>query len=193
MLFKNLQEKWARVAASYALCRTIVFLLLLFIAFLLVLYTQKVEREKIILLPPAVYKKVFITNDDASEEYIKEMADYVVYLATNYTPKTVASRLSEFLKYVDPSVYAKVKEQIEQIASDVKFYGKTQSFFPARFEIDREKKEVRIKGKLLKFYMDKLLVNKEQTYVLGYRIRNGEFQVVSLYPVEDKQGKEGKK
>jgi conjugal transfer pilus assembly protein TraE len=187
MLFKNLQEKWSRVAASYALCRTVVFLLVLFLGYLLLLYTKNVEREKIILLPPKLQGKVLITNDNASENYIKEMADYVVYLATNYTPQTVASRLNEFLKYVDPSVYPEVKKQVEKIAEDVKFYGKTQAFFPKEFLIDKANREVKVKGQLLKFYMDKLLVNKEQTYVLRYRIKNGQFFITAFYPLEEKK------
>jgi type IV conjugative transfer system protein TraE len=192
MLFKNLQEKWARVAASYALCRTVVFLLLLFIAFLLVLYTQNVEREKIILLPPAVYKKVFISDSDASPEYIKEMADYVTYLATNYTPQTVKARLNEFLAYIDPSVYPKVKEQVEKVAQDVKAYGRTQAFFPKEFEIDKKHKKVIIKGRLLQSYMGKMVTDKPQTYVLEYTIRNGEFLVTSFYPLEKKKKGEKK-
>jgi type IV conjugative transfer system protein TraE len=151
------------------------------------LQKEKVEREKIILLPPAVYSRVFITNDSASPEYIKEMADYVIYLATNYTPDTIDSRLKEFLKYVEPSAYQRLKKQIKEISADVKFYGRVQAFYPEKFQIDPQNKQVLVTGRLVKSYMGKTLEDKKQTYVLKYVIRNGEFLVTSLYPANKNQ------
>jgi len=184
-------EKWSGAASGFRLCRYVVFFLLIFVGYLLLLYTEKVEREKIILLPPAVYSRVFITNDSASPEYIKEMADYVIYLATNYTPDTIDSRLNEFLKYVEPSAYQLLRKQIKEISTDVKFYGRVQAFYPERFHVDPQSKRVLITGKLIKSYMGKTLEDKRQTYVLRFVIRNGEFLVTSLYPA-DKNREVGK-
>ena len=47
----------------------------------------------------------------------------MIYLATNYTPDTIDSRLNEFLKYVDPSAYMLLWLQSNEISTDVKFYG----------------------------------------------------------------------
>ena len=184
---KTFVEKWSKVASGYRLCRYVVFLLLLFVGYLLMLYTRNVEREKIILLPPAVYSKVFITNDSASPEYIKEMADYIIYLATNYTPDTIDSRLKEFLKYVEPSAYQRLRKQIKEISADVKFYGRVQAFYPEKFQVDPQNRQVLVTGRLVKSYMEKTLEDKKQTYVLKYVIRNGEFLVVSLYPANKTQ------
>ena len=190
MLYKNLREKWAKVSAGYSLCRTVVFFLLVFLGWFLVLYTKNVQREKVILLPPKLTGKVVITDDSASPNYIKSMVDYVVYLATNYTPDTVNSRLKEFLKYVEPSVYEKVKSQIGQISRDVKFYGRTQAFYPKKFVLMKDKNEVIVEGRLVKFYMGKLMEDGPAKFVVGYRIRNGEFFVTEFYPVKSKSSGE---
>ena len=190
MLFKRLQEKWSKVASGYMLCRFVVFSLVIFLSYLLLLYTKNVNKEKIILMPPSIYGKVVISNDDASENYIKEMVDYLVYLATNYTPQTVAARLEEFLKYIEPANYEKVKNQVKKVAEDVVFYEKTQAFYPEKFVINKKKREVKVKGHIYKFYMGKLVEDKDQTYVVRYRIKDGEFRITAFYPEEEKKGKE---
>ena len=191
---KKFLEKWANISKGYQLCRFVVFVLSLLIAFLLVTLVNESRKERIILLPPAVYKKVYLTENDASPEYVKEMADYVVYLATNYTPQTVDARLSEFLRYVDPGSYKKLRRQVKEIAADVKFYGRTQAFYPKKFEIDTTHHRVYITGRLIKSYLGKTIEDKTTTFVLEYAIRNGEFLVTGLYPKEKKKsGKSGEK
>lgn len=182
-------EKWANVSKGYQLCRFVVLVLSLLVGFLLVMVVNESGKEKLILLPPAVYKKVYITERDASPEYIKEMADYVVYLATNYTPETVDARLSEFLRYVDPGYYRKLRKQVKEISADVKFYGRTQAFYPKKFEIDKKNHRIFITGRLIKNYLGKTIEDRTQTFVLEYEIRNGEFLVTGLYPKEQQKKK----
>lgn len=186
---KKFLEKWANVSKGYQLCRFVVFVLAVLVAFLLVMLVNESGKEKLILLPPAVYKRVYLTENDASPEYIKEMADYVVYLATNYTPETVDARLSEFLRYVEPGSYRKLKQQVKEIAEDVKFYGRTQAFYPKKFEIDKAHHRVLITGRLIKSYLGKTIEDKTTTFVLDYVIRDGQFMVTGLYPQEGKSNK----
>lgn len=186
---KKFLEKWANVSQGYQLCRFIVFVLSVLVAFLLVVILQESRKEKLILLPPAVYKEVYITENDASPEYIKQMADYVVYLATNYTPQTVDARLAEFLKYVEPGSYQKLKRQVKQIASDVKFYGRTQAFYPTKFKIDKTHHKVYVTGRIVKSYLGKTIEDRTVTFVLDYTIRDGQFLVTGLYPLEKEKSK----
>ncbi|WP_457569156.1 type IV conjugative transfer system protein TraE [Desulfurobacterium sp.] len=182
MEFNKFRERWANTSYNLNVCRSIALMLAFLVCFLVVQLLKVSRDTRVILVPPHLAQKVFVATDDASPAYLKEMADYVIYLATNYTPQTVESRLQAFMKYVAPEAYSDVQKQIKNIAEDSKFYGKTQAFYPERFKIDKQQKKIEVTGRLLKFYMGKLASDETTTFILKYRIRNGEFQVLSLYP-----------
>src|SRR5690242_20397387 len=62
-------------------------------------------RERTVLIPTGLDRRVWFTGDKASDEYLKAVARDVASLAFTYTPSNVRGNFAELLTYFPPEVF----------------------------------------------------------------------------------------
>lgn len=112
------------------------------------------SRERIVLVPPHLDKKVEVAWHNASADYLKSFGLYVVTLIGNVTPKNVTLVADSMGAFLDPSIYPQIRAQIKSLSEDPIFQkaNAINYFAPdqAIYEVDTNKKQkVFIVGQLV--------------------------------------------
>lgn len=112
------------------------------------------NRERVVLVPPHLDKKVEVAWHNASGEYLKSFGLYVVTLIGNVTPKNVVLVADSMGAFLDPAIYPQIRAQIKSLSEDPVFQkaNAINYFAPeqAIYEVDSNKKQkVFIVGQLV--------------------------------------------
>ncbi|MGB9811626.1 MAG: type IV conjugative transfer system protein TraE [Dictyoglomus turgidum] len=183
-LKKYLEEK-----ANYAMSNRILrfFVIVIGVAFIVqsfVMYTLW-KSQKVILVPPNLSSQAYISGSDASQEYLRAMARYVMTLGFCYSPGTVRSQLNDLLKLFSPEEFPSYKQVFYKIASDSEAAAVSSSFFVSKIEVDKDSKEITVTGVLNQWTQDKKFITDEvRTYKLRYAIQDGMFLLKELKEVK---------
>ena len=142
------------------------------------------KSQRTVLVPPNITSQAFISGTDASDEYLRAMARYVMILTTTYSPSTARSQFSDFLKLVAPERFAEYKKVFYDLADKSETGNVSSSFFVSLVKVDRVKKELIVQGILNQWTQDKKFITDEvKSYLIAYDIRDGMFYVreIKLY------------
>jgi len=142
------------------------------------------KSQRTVLVPPNITSQAFISGVDASDEYLRAMARYVMILTTTYSPSTARSQFSDFLKLVAPERFAEYKKVFYDLADKSETGNVSSSFFVSLVKVDRVKKELIVQGILNQWTQDKKFITDEvKSYLIAYDIRDGMFYVreIKLY------------
>jgi conjugal transfer pilus assembly protein TraE len=142
------------------------------------------KSQRTVLVPPNITSQAFISGTDASDEYLRAMARYVMILTTTYSPSTARSQFSDFLKLVVPERFAEYKKVFYDLADKSETGNVSSSFFVSLVKVDRVKKELIVQGILNQWTQDKKFITDEvKSYLIAYDIRDGMFYVreIKLY------------
>ncbi len=132
-----------------------------------------VKHQKIVLVPPGLSEKVWISGTEASDEYLKIMARYLTLLLLHYTPSNAGTQFSEFLSYVSPDTYPVLKKELEENLQRIKMLNITSTFHVQEIEVDRAKREITVKG-FLKQYAEEAKARDEYVVCfIRYRVGDG--------------------
>lgn len=126
-------------------------------------------RERIVLMSPSMNKEVWISNKNASPEYLSRMTIFLSELALNITADNVDFQQELLLKYADSSYYSKLKPELLSISDKVKKDHITTTFFPVDIKVDCKHNEAIVIGDLKSWVGDTLLPTKRVTYHFAYR------------------------
>lgn len=126
-------------------------------------------RERIILVPPDMKKDIWVSNNQASREYLTRITFALSQLALNVTADNVNYQQEQLLQYADPSYYTKLKPELLAIADKIKNEHITTAFFPMDIKVDCEHNEAIITGDLKTFVGDTTLPTKRVSYHFVYR------------------------
>jgi len=127
------------------------------------------DREKIILMSPSMGKEVWVSNKNASSEYLSRMTLFLSELALNVTSDNVDYQQELLLRYADSSYYTKLKPELLAISDKIKKEHITTAFFPADIKIDCQHNEAVIVGDLKSYVGDTALPTKRVSYHFVYR------------------------
>jgi len=142
------------------------------------------KSQRTVLVPSNITSQAFISGTDASDEYLRAMARYVMILTTTYSPSTARSQFSDFLKLVAPERFAEYKKVFYDLADKSETGNVSSSFFVSLVKVDRAKKELIVQGILNQWTQDKKFITDEvKSYLIAYDIRDGMFYVreIKLY------------
>lgn len=181
MLLKKYIEEKTNYAVSNRLLRFFIVVIgLAVIVQSFVMYSLW-KSQRTILVPPNITSQAFISGNDASDEYLKAMVRYIMTLTANYTPATARSQFSDFLKIVAPEKFEEHKKVFYELAEKVET-GNVSSFYSVTsIQVDREKKEIKVRGVLNQWTQDKKFITDEpKEYLITYDIKDGMFYVKSI-------------
>jgi conjugal transfer pilus assembly protein TraE len=141
---------------------------------------QALKLQKTVIIPPLVDKRIVISSLDANDDYIKLYSRYCFTLLLNYTPTGARQQYDELLTITSPEFYPKLKIKLDEILESVQSLQVVSLYYPQHLWIDREKKEITVRGLRKKYAHSTLIDEKQEDYVLGFKILNGRFYIDNL-------------
>ncbi len=138
---------------------------------------QAMKHQKVILVPPVLDKRIVISSIDANDAYIKLYTRHCFNLLLNYTPAGASDQYSEVLEITSPEFYPALKNKLDEILEQIQEMQVVSVYYPKHLSIDREKKEITVKGLRKKYVHTTLIDENQEEYVLGFKILNGRFYI----------------
>ena len=143
------------------------------------LITEKVNSERVIVLPPKISKPFWVAGNKISKGYLENMGSFIAFYLYDISPDTAKNSIDNILVYVEPQYYGIVKKilykQIDYItANDI-----SRVFYPSSINVDTPG-QIKVIG-ILKDIIGNKIVNQKQIELdIGYEIKQGRFWIVSL-------------
>ncbi len=146
---------------------------------LLINILQVFERltvtEKVIVLPPALHKEVWIKGNAVSEGYLEEWALYVSNLLLNVSKHTIGYQSQLALRHVSPEFSGKLQIQFKKDAENLTKNNATTHFLPKEIIVDSAQLTARITGLFTTYVGKEQVSSHEQTYELVFVFNKGRF------------------
>lgn len=151
---------------------------------LLSLYITNLESRTIVV-PTYIPKEISLTNKHVSEEYLELMARDVINMILNITPHSYEYVESYLLKLSHPSHYGKLKQELMELAEDIKMRDVSISFFITHMTVDVSNLKVAVEGHL-ETRVGLKTVNRElRKYNVVFDYTGARFSIKDFYEVEN--------
>ena len=147
---------------------------------------KAVKYQKVIILPPAVDKRIVIQGSSVNAEYIELFSKYAMGLLLNYTPQIYDDQITDLLKITSPRYYPALNRKMLEMKENVKRLVITSVFYPQILRINQEKQEIKILGLRIQTAQGQEVERTEKIYILKYQMINGRFYVDGIEEVEKK-------
>ncbi len=139
------------------------------------------RKPTVILVPPEIREKLSISFSTAGEPYYKEMALFLSELVGNLSPGNAKYAVEVFSRYLDPSIYEKVRDSLEEIADMIETKQTATAFYPTQIgHIGDTWYVVGLLKKLgsTKEHNNVSINEQEVTYEMRFKVRNFRLYVV---------------
>lgn len=120
---------------------------ILALSLLLALIGWMQQRETVILVPPNMKEKVWVSQSDAAPEYKKHWGNFVASLIGNISPSNIEYVVSALSDIVSSEVYTVIKEQMNSQISDIKEDNIATFFAVEQIIYEEETDKVFVSGK----------------------------------------------
>ena len=113
-------------------------------------YQQQKEfmnDQRMILTPIGHANGLWVSNNNASDEYFLFMTDYIMGLLGNYTTATVAEQYAKLSTLFSPEKIGEAKRKLDKVVKDISRFataGSTINYLSNDVDIDRQRKMIRI-------------------------------------------------
>lgn len=141
---------------------------------------KAMERQRTIIVPPQLNSQVEFVGNRASLEYIKEFSRYLGALAFNYTPGTARIQFDELLALFAPEAHAQYRDVFDTLAYEIETAGITNTYLVHRIAVNEEDRKIVLIGARKQYSGDTLVDSSTRTYVVKYRLENGNFRLLGL-------------
>ncbi|MEM4134375.1 MAG: type IV conjugative transfer system protein TraE [Candidatus Micrarchaeia archaeon] len=186
MLFEKYVEEKEKLKQQNKLLKFFVIVIGVAVVFNSIFVYSIMQNQKIIIVPPAISDQMFIQANDASDEYIVNMARFISNLMLTYNPGTARSQFNHFLKFCFPDSLAKYKTILYDTADKIETGQVSSVFYPHNFKVDRKAKKIYVTGLLNQYTHDKqFITNENKAYVIDYSISNGYFYVKEFVELKE--------
>lgn len=142
---------------------------------------KAMHYQRDIIIPAGLDKRVTITSDHASDEYIKAFARVLTNLAFNFSYSTVRGQYGELLQYFTPESFPQAKQAFYDLADSYERMRITQSFIINKSpEVDFDKNTITVSGSQRQWVENSFLEPEQKAYIITYKMVDGRFFVMSI-------------
>jgi conjugal transfer pilus assembly protein TraE len=143
------------------------------------------KEQKVVIVPPVYSDKLFISGDDASDEYLYSMGSFISFLMLNYSPATARIQFNHFLKFCSPEAFSSFKPMLYSLADKIETAQVSSAFFPQKVSVNRAERVLVVVGLLSQWTQNQqFITNEMKRYRIKYRIQNGFFMVENFEEVK---------
>ena len=143
------------------------------------LISEKVNSERIVVLPPKISKPFWVAGNKISKGYLESMGEFISFYLYDISPDTAKNSVDNILTYVEPQYYGIVKKILYQQITYISANDISRVFYPSEINTNIPGK-ITVIG-ILKDIIGNKVVNQKQIKLnIGYEIKQGRFWIVSL-------------
>jgi len=136
--------------------------------------------QRVVILPPVVDKRVVISGNEVTEDYVRLFVRYAMSLLNNYTPNVARAQFEELLNLATPSFYPAFQKTLMTLADTIKRLNITGTYYPQKIQIDTKRKIITVVGRKKEFTNATLVDAGIKKYIIKYAIVNGRFYIDDL-------------
>lgn len=138
-------------------------------------------HEKIVFVPPEIEQPFWIHGEEASPEYLIQVAEWFTSLALSYTPKNVDYRSSVFLRYAAPESLGTLQSHLQDEAIRIKRNEMTSMFYPVDAKVRDD--YVAIIGQQVLRVGKEIVSDNRIAYRMRFRRQGGFIQILEFKEV----------
>ena len=180
MEFKKYIEEKAELARQNRLLRFIVFIMAVAIIINGVYVYKASISQKVVLVPLGLTKEVYVTGDEASQEYLSDVAHLFISLLYQYTPSTAPSQFESVLKFAHPSFYPELQRTLYRRLKEINDLQITATFLIEKLEIRPQEKRIKVTGTYTEKFGTHSPVSARKEIELNYDISAGRFYITNI-------------
>lgn len=144
------------------------------------------------IVPPYSEKKWVITGNDANDDYLADMARYIVQSLGTWNPGSVRVQLNQLLRYIHPEVYPKYRDQFKSIADRAERYASVS--FALQWDpgqaIVRQDNTLKLYAVRRRIAGNQVSRSEKVEYVIQFVIESGRFWVMDIAENTEKHNEE---
>ena len=129
-------QQSSNLFAANQLLRFLVIVLCVCLVGTTYLAYRAVRLQRVILIPPHMTGTVEFVQGRPSDDYLREIGQRVVGLATTYSPHTARRQFNELLVYYAPETYAEASARWYSLAGRIEESQVSSVFYPEKFAGD---------------------------------------------------------
>lgn len=135
-----------------------------------------IGNVRVVVAPPVVNKTFWVDHDNASPEYVEQMALFFIRLMLDVTPGNVEDQYKTLKAYVDSEIYGAVQTDLAVNADYIKKNAISQVFFPSG-ELKVNGSEATVSGRVVRFVGEKKTSDAAKKYRIRLVLKNGKVVV----------------
>lgn len=142
---------------------------------------QAMRHQRTVLVPAGLDRRVTLTDDHASAEYVRMFARQVANLAFTYNTASARGQFGELLQWFVPESFPQAKQAFFALADTIERTRLSSSFAITKpIDVDPEKRVITVEGAQRQWVESNFVDTSEKTYFITYQLVEGRFMVVSL-------------
>lgn len=144
------------------------------------------NRERVVIVPQvAPESKIWVSQSQASLEYLTIMSKNMLDLLLNITPETTKSQHKELLRWVVPKSRDLLESKLASIDQQLISNNLSQNFYVRNIRVVNNKNIVYVNGTLSQYIDKNLATENSQTYKITYQVSNYNVQLLDFEQVAD--------
>lgn len=145
-----------------------------------------IGRERIVIAPPVVNQEFWVDAKAVSPEYLSQMTLFFVQLRLNLTPSNVTYQRETLLRYIDPSHYGDLKNELVAEGDRLEKTHTSLVFYPVSVSVDTPHLTADVQGDLNATVGNEPMPTQRVAYQLRYRYVQGRLWLQSFREIEEK-------
>jgi type IV conjugative transfer system protein TraE len=178
---KQKHQKYLELGSERLITLGLVGALLLLLLFMLI----NGSKTRVILTPPEIPKTMWVDADQASDEYLEEMTNFLNQLILNTTAGSVDYQGRILKKYACSDGIGTLEARMQQSALALKRDNAVTIFGPRQLRIDRATKRVATSGELTIWVGDKRIGSSAKTFLTAFDMSAGRICVKDFYETNE--------
>lgn len=139
-----------------------------------------ITRETIRIVPPVIQNNYSIGSSWASENYYRDMSNYILTTLFTVTPENIDSNIKIIMGMVDTQNYNEVQTSLIQASKRIKEQQITTIWNGGNVSFNKDAVTVTVDGSLRTYLGDKLVGTYPKTYRISYRLDQGKLNILKI-------------
>jgi len=152
-----------------------------------------VDNQRVVIVPAAASGDFWISGNEASIPYLRQMARYVTGMISNYTAATARAQFEEILALYTPETYAEAKVSFEKLSDQIERHPTVSSRAiwsgQEPFKIDEENKIFIVSVTRERLVSGDVTQSENRFINIDYNITDGRFWIESIQEISKEKSK----
>jgi conjugal transfer pilus assembly protein TraE len=131
------------------------------------------QRERIVVVPPVINDQFEVAYDSANATYYESWALYVATFVGNINPANSTFVVEGLSRAFTPDLYTTMRQQILEQSEELRISGRSLRFYPDRVVFEKQSSKTFVTGKQEIVSANGAVKEQEVVYEMQIRIRDG--------------------